>query len=369
MARSTAAAALGLAVFLILAAPASASPPAISYSIDGISGSNGWYRGSTHGDNVILHWSVSLDATSSNCLAAITIPGPTAGTTQTCSAANGDGTTTAVTRVIKIDSAPPTGVTASFSRGPDYNGWYNHPVAIGWSGSDATSGIASCSSVTYQGPDNGAATVTGGCTDAAGNTATLPVHLAYDATPPALSNVTEQSTGAADVLHWTSSSTSDRVVVSRALRGSKAQTKRLNASANGFVDKGIRPGAEYRYSVQSFDQAGNASSVISVVGLPKVLTLQKTHYVPRAAPNPILRWGRVHGARYYNVQLYRNSKRIYAAWPKAQQVGLPTTWKWSGRHFRLTPGRYRWYVWAGFGPRALARYRTVGSASFVLPHA
>lgn len=59
MTRSTAAAALGLALFLILAASAAASTPTISYSIDGIPGTNGWYRGSTHGDNVIVHWSVS----------------------------------------------------------------------------------------------------------------------------------------------------------------------------------------------------------------------------------------------------------------------------------------------------------------------
>jgi hypothetical protein len=67
------------------------------------------------------------------------------------------------------------------------------------------------------------------------------------------------------------------------------------------------------------------------------------------------------------VQLYRGSKRIYAAWPTMHQLGLPATWKWSGHLFRLTPGRYRWYVWAGFGPRKSARYRIVGSARFVIP--
>ena len=119
--------------------------------------------------------------------------------------------------------------------------------------------------------------------------------------------------------------------------------------------------------MQSIDEAGNASNVVSIAGLPKVLTLQKTPFVPRAAPNPILRWRRVRGAAYYNVQLYRGSKRIYAAWPRMHQVGLPPTWKWSGHRFRLAPGRYHWYVWAGFGPRTSARYRFVGSARFVIP--
>src|ERR1700751_4277106 len=103
--------AVPLAFFLMLAGTASASPPTISYSIDGIAGSNGWYRGSTHGDNVVVRWSVSSDATSTTCLAAVTVPGPTAGTTQTCTATDGLGaSTTVVTGEIKIDATPPTGV-------------------------------------------------------------------------------------------------------------------------------------------------------------------------------------------------------------------------------------------------------------------
>jgi hypothetical protein len=269
--------------------------------------------------------------------------------------------------VIKIDATPPTGVTAHFSRAPDYNGWYNHPVSISWSGTDVTSGIASCSSATYQGPANGSATVGGGCTDMAGNTADSTASLAYDATPPVLSGVTEKSTPSADVLHWSSSSTSDRVVVRRTLRGGKTAKVVFDGSAGKFSDEQIRLGAQYLYSVQSVDQAGNSSNIVYVAGLPKVLTLEKLPFAPLAAQNPILRWRHVRRAGYYNVQLFRGSKRIYAAWPTMHQAGLPTTWKWSGHRFRLTPGRYRWYVWAGFGPRASARYRTVGSARFVVP--
>ncbi len=334
MNRSSAAAAVGLALILMFAATASAATPTISYSIDGIPGTNGWYRGSTHGDNVILHWSVSLDATSSNCLPAITIPGPTAGTTQSCWAQNAAGRTTAVTR-IKIDATPPTGVTAHFSRRPDFHGWYNRPVKIHWSGADATSGIAACSSATYRGPDSGAATANGGCTDKAGNSAIQPVHLPYDATPPVLRHVTEESTAASDVLSWISSSPSDRIVIV--------------------------------YSLRSVDEAGNVSKAVSVAGLPKFLTLSKTPYVVRAAPSPTLRWRRVRGAAYYNVQLFRGSKRIYSAWPTMHQVGLPPGWRWSGRHYSLRPAQYRWYVWAGFGARRLARYRLVGSARFAVP--
>src|SRR5207247_9157908 len=147
--RSTAVAALGLALVLVFATTAAASTPTISYSIDGIAGTNGWYRGSTNGDNVVVHWSVSLNATSTSCLAAVTWPGPTTGTRLSCWAQNSDGRVTAVTRVIKIDATPPTGVTAHPSRAPDFNGWYNHAVTLHWTGTDATSGVASCTSATY----------------------------------------------------------------------------------------------------------------------------------------------------------------------------------------------------------------------------
>ena len=367
MTRSTAAASIGVALVLLFATTAAASTPTISYSIDGIVGNNGWYRGSTHGDYVVLHWSVSSNATSSNCLAAITLPGPTAGTTQTCWAANPDGRATAVTRPIKIDGIPPTGVTARLSRKPDLNGWYNHPVTVSWSGRDSTSGIAYCTSGTYRGPDSATATLNGGCFDKAGNSGGLQVRLAYDATPPVLHRLVEESTTDADALSWSSSSASDHIVVRRAVRGRKGRALVFAGTAVQFTDPKIRPGVEYVYSVRAFDQAGNASKIASVDGPPKILILErKTAYAPHAAPNPILRWRRIRGAAYYNVQLYRGTKRIYAAWPRMNQVGLQASWKWSGRRRYLIPGRYRWYVWAGFGARRAAQYSAVGSARFVI---
>jgi hypothetical protein len=367
--RSTAAAALGLALFLVLATSAAAATPTISYSVDGIVGNNGWYRGSVHGNEVIVRWSVSPDATSTNCLAAVAVPGPTHGATVSCWAQNADGRATAVTRVLKIDATPPTGVTARLSRRPDFRGWYNHSVKIRWSGADATSGLDHCSKARYRGPDSGAAVANGGCFDRAGNFASLPVHLEYDATPPVLSKVTEETTDAGDTMRWTASSTTDRIVIHRTVRGRKARTTvfKGSAAAGTFTDTKIHPGIQYVYSLRSFDEANNASKVHSLAGLLKVLTLQKTPFVPLAALNPALRWGPVRGASYYNVQLFRGSKRIYAAWPAVHQVGLAASWKWAGRVYRLTPDRYRWYVWAGFGPRKSAQYRLVGSARFVIP--
>jgi hypothetical protein len=354
-----------LALSLVVVPTSAASPPTITYTIDGIVGTNGWYRGSAYGNNVVLHWHVS-GATSSTCVTDITIPGPTTGHTESCSATNPDGTTTVVTPPIKVDADPPTGVQLQVARPPDHNGWYNHPLLVTWSGSDATSGIAGCSSVNYAGPEGAGMFFSGGCTDNAGNTTSTGVTINYDATAPTFSNLSVGSSADANMVRWTSSEPTARVVVRRAARADNRRVVVFNGTGSSFVDKKIQPGLEYIYTLRAVDQAGNESAPATVAGLPKVLTLRKVPYVPRAAPNPILSWDRVRGARYYNVQLFRGKKRVLAAWPTSHQFGVPKAWKWDRRTYRLGPGHYRWYVWAGFGARSFAQYRTVGSAEFIV---
>ena len=53
----------------------------------------------------------------------------------------------------------------------DANGWYNHALTVGFQGSDATSGVDSCTTPSaYSGPDNQIASVPGSCRDQAANT-------------------------------------------------------------------------------------------------------------------------------------------------------------------------------------------------------
>jgi hypothetical protein len=369
--RTTVRRSLALVALSVLAAavPSSAAADSltITYTVDGVSGANGWYRGSAGGNFIVIHWHVSdPSATTVGCEPGLKILGPTAGFTSSCSAQSGPETATK-SLVVKIDADPPAGVAASLGRSPDVNGWYNHAVGISWSGSDATSGIASCTSVTYGGPDGASAAVGGGCTDNAGNSASSPVAISFDATAPALSKVTITSGAASDVLRWSSSSPSDSAVVQRSARGNKEQPIVFRGTGGSFADKKIQHSLEYTYSVQTSDQAGNASPKISVVALPPVLTMRKLPYVPRASSKPILRWDAVHRATYYHLQLFRGSKRIFAAWPVKNELGLPAAWKWSGHRYRLGPGQYRWYVWAGLGRRSFAHYKAVGSARFIVP--
>jgi hypothetical protein len=84
-----------------------------------------------------------------------------------------------------VDQSAPTATGALTSRPTDANGWFNHPVDVAFAGTDAVSGIATCSAMTYAGPDTAQTTLSGHCTDEAGNVSEeTPFMLRYDATAP-----------------------------------------------------------------------------------------------------------------------------------------------------------------------------------------
>lgn len=171
--------------------PTDTTAPQIDYQITGTLGQNGWYT-----DDVQLAWTVT-EAESPNSLATTgctdqTITTDQAATTYSCSASSDGGPADAVEVTIKRDATAPTDVSGAPETSPDgAHGWYRSPVGFTFTGSDAGSGIASCSTPTYSGPDGAAVTTTGTCTDKAGNT-TAPVTsqaIAYDATAPTLAPV------------------------------------------------------------------------------------------------------------------------------------------------------------------------------------
>jgi len=83
-----------------------------------------------------------------------------------------------------IDKTLPT-VNAVPDRSADNNDWYNQPVTISFTGTDAESGIEFCTNpVTYDSPDNINATVGGTCTDKAGNIGSGEFDFKYDVTLP-----------------------------------------------------------------------------------------------------------------------------------------------------------------------------------------
>lgn len=265
-------------------------------------------------------------------------------------------------------SIAPPAITLHVSGQEGDNGWYRSDVTVSWTVSDPT-GISTSSGCEPRTLTSDTPGTTLTCS--ASNRAKPPlsnsvsVTIKIDRTPPRLSGVSETPGDGANVLRWTSTARSDTVRLERSARREKTPPQIFRGlRGTSFKDTSIRAGREYLYGLTARDAAGNVSRRVSLLALPKVLTLEKLPYVPRVSVSPILRWKAVSGAAYYHVQLFRGGKRILAAWPSGPQLALHPAWSWAGRRYRLDRGTYRWYVWAGTGPRSAARYERLGTAAF-----
>ena len=113
--------------------------------------------------------------------------------------------TTTVTKTFKVDKTVPA-VNTVLERGADANGWYNHPLAVAFTGTDATSQVATCTSGRYAGPDSAAALIAGSCTDNAGNKAPASFSFKYDSTPPSIFGTTATHGNRSAQISWRKSS-------------------------------------------------------------------------------------------------------------------------------------------------------------------
>ena len=151
---------------------------------------NTWYN------HAVAVQFTGMDATSGidGCSAPLYSAPDTAAATSNgnCTDYAGNSSAMVASSVFKYDATPPTNITGSASRVADHNGWYNHALTVTWTGTDATSGIGSCTSpINYTGPDSATASMNGTCTDNAGNTSAPPTSFVfkYDATPPTINIV------------------------------------------------------------------------------------------------------------------------------------------------------------------------------------
>jgi hypothetical protein len=289
----------------------------------------------------------------------------------TCRAidAGGNQLASATTSVL-IDRTPPTMTGASGSPGPNAFGWYTAPLTVTWRGDDArpgveTSGIAACAQLSYAGPDTATGTLTGTCRDRAGNVSVpLAFGFKYDATPPALTAFTASVGDRLVRLAWSDPGFAVEIarVSDRAEDGSRVV---FRGRGNGFVDTGVTNGRHYQYRITTSDDAGNAAS-LAVDAAPRRGLFSPAKGEHMTAP-PRVTWSEIRGARYYNVQVFRGSRKILSAWPKTPAYDMKRQWRFRGTQFELNPGTYRVFVWPGFGPFAKQRYgRIVGSRTFVV---
>jgi hypothetical protein len=263
-------------------------------------------------------------------------------------------------------------VTANPDRAADGGSFYNHPLTTTWTGVDSTSGIASCTSTPYSGPDGTGISLSGTCKDKAGNvSAPVPFVFNYDATPPALTAVTATPGDAGARLAWQASGAA-KVTVMRSPAGARAAQADVvyDGTGDGFTDTGLKNGTRYAYVVQAADLAGNTATGSATV-TPTADASTKHLLSPGAGSSlsrpPLLRWRRIARAGYYNVQLFRNGRKILSAWPTKPQYQLRSRWRYRGERHRLTRGSYRWLLWAGYGHRSEDRYgRLLGRRTFVI---
>ena len=131
----------------------------------------------------------------------------------------------------------------------------------------------------------------------------------------------------------------------------------------------------HRFAVRAVDGSGNADATPAVskwtieraTGRVARSSLMAPVAGARVTGPPLLRWRRVRGATYYNVQLYRGGRKVLTAWPTRTALQLRGRWRFNGRTEILRPGVYRWYVWPGRGRMDARRYgRLLGASTFVV---
>ena len=335
---------------------------------------------------------------------------PVGTTLVTCTARDAAGNTATSTGTVAVlDRVPPTltvpppltvaatsavGIAASDPR-----------VASFLASATATDAITAAPSVTNDAPavlPVGTTTVRFTASDASGNSVSLtstitvtppPPGPTGPGAPPATPPQTTPPAGAGGVdrtppgdvstvrarrvasgavsITWRPPSDADfalvRIYRSSAADPAGAPVVAYEGTATSFDDRKLRNGVVYRYVIVSVDSTGNRSRGVAFDVRPQALRLWAPLDGARVVSRPLFVWAPVRGASYYNVQVFRGTRKVFSAWPKTTRLRMPASWRFGGRRERLTPGTYRWYVWPGFGPRARARYgAALGTSSFTV---
>jgi large repetitive protein len=154
-------------------------PGGVTGTPDRAPDANGWYK---HGVTVVF---TSTDPTAT-CTPPITYAGPDDESVTVAGTCTDPATNhTNATVLLKYDGTAPMNVSGA-PTGTPINGWYASPVVVTFTGTDATSGIQSCTAATYSGPDGTGVSVEGMCTDNAANASTpaFSSTFKYDDTAP-----------------------------------------------------------------------------------------------------------------------------------------------------------------------------------------
>jgi hypothetical protein len=197
-----------------------------------------------------------------------------------------------------------------------------------------------------------------------------PPPPAHHTPPPAIAGVTAHAGDHRVILSWRlpTSPEIDHLQVDRTPDAGGVARTVYTGKGTSFVDTHLENGVKYRYVIFAVNGFGDHSPGIAVIVAPHQAVLVGPADGTRVASPPVLRWVATPNASYYNVQLYRDGKKVLSVWPGSSHYALGRQWSYGGRPYTLSPGLYRWYVWAGFGPHRGQRYSPLlGQSSFVVP--
>ena len=320
---------------------------------------NGWYN-----RDVLLTFKGTDQTSGIAACTSTTYGGPdtaAASVTGTCTD-NAGNASSPLPYGLKFDATGPEITSLAPERPPDFDGWYNRPVRLDVAGTDALSGLADCPPVVYSGPDGRAARLDAACSDRAGNVSTRAFVLPFDASAPVADRFKAAAGDRKIDVSWTRPTDATSVELTRSPgRGKAAETVVHSGPGKVFHDRKVKNGKRYTYRLRLADAAGNVSvrSVSTKAG-PRLVGPGPGAERSRKRP-PLLRWTPVRQAGYYNLQLFRDGRKILSAWPEKTRFRLKRKWVYAGRHHRLSKGTYEWYVWPGYGARSDRRFgRLIG---------
>ena len=240
------------------------------------------------------------------------------------------------------------------------------------------SAFAACASpATYSALGPGSHSFVVQAVDAAGNTgsasyswaisplAVVEIPTGRDTTPPETADPLDYLVGYRYFeLNWTLPPDVDfahATVFRRATGGSRVAV--YSGAGPTYRDPKFNNALDYRYDVVTFDQTGNASPAVTI-SITSSALLASPRRGARVRRPPTLAWASISRARFYNVQLFRNGRKIMSTWPRRSRVHLAPRWHYGKRAYALSPGRYDWYVWPAFRSGSSVRYGQALGHSF-----
>jgi hypothetical protein len=219
--------------------------------------------------------------------------------------------------------------------------------------------FASCTSQqAYTQLGDGSYLFTVRATNSIGNISVASFGWVVDTTPPAQVRQLRSSFGSGWVrLSWRNPTDVDYKRVSIWRRKVGASSWKLVATRKGrttFLDDTVPNDTRFEYGLRSVDRARNASPRAKIDG--RASRILKPAFGSLHDSRPLIDWTFVRDAAFFNLQLWRDRRKILSVWPVRSAHRLPANWRYNGKRYSLRSDRYRVYVWAAFGSKPHTHY-------------